>query len=205
MGKQWKDESDEVKAYWKAEADAIKEQHAKDNPDYQYAPRKPSEKKRRMTSRKLAKLTAVASEDASPVNSPEMFDVPKTVATDFFGVSPDFNLIYGKGNVQVTLPVNDEAAFTNYLDIHNSTIANYNVQSFDPDVDAQVQSCSEPVDELDQVFFNSPIDWETVLKDYNEMAGEDSTFSQGLNSTLTEDLVVAMDDLPDLEPNYFRI
>ncbi|KKZ64523.1 hypothetical protein EMCG_01402 [[Emmonsia] crescens] len=52
LGKRWKAEPAETKAHFKSLADEIKVQHAKDHPDYQYAPRKPSEKKRRSTSRR---------------------------------------------------------------------------------------------------------------------------------------------------------
>ncbi|WEW57504.1 hypothetical protein PRK78_002971 [Emydomyces testavorans] len=52
LGKKWKSETAETKAHFKALADEIKRKHAEDHPDYQYAPRKPSEKKRRSTSRR---------------------------------------------------------------------------------------------------------------------------------------------------------
>ncbi|KAL1998214.1 hypothetical protein VTN02DRAFT_6634 [Thermoascus thermophilus] len=54
LGKQWKEEPADVKAHFKALADEIKRKHAADYPDYQYAPRKPSEKKRRSTSRNIS-------------------------------------------------------------------------------------------------------------------------------------------------------
>lgn len=62
LGEQWSRESAEVKARWKAVADDIKKKHSEMFPDYQYQPRKPSEKKRRMTRRKaaaLAKITGI--------------------------------------------------------------------------------------------------------------------------------------------------
>lgn len=52
LGKKWKEEAVETKAHFKALADEIKKKHAEDHPNYQYAPRKPSEKKRRCTSRR---------------------------------------------------------------------------------------------------------------------------------------------------------
>ncbi|EAS35052.3 HMG domain-containing protein [Coccidioides immitis RS] len=52
LGKKWKLENAETKAHFKALADKIKRKHAEDHPDYQYAPRKPSEKKRRSVSRR---------------------------------------------------------------------------------------------------------------------------------------------------------
>ncbi|KAK2750163.1 hypothetical protein FQN57_004659 [Myotisia sp. PD_48] len=54
LGKKWKAESQETKKHFKDLADEIKKKHAEDNPDYQYAPRKPYEKKRRCTSRRDA-------------------------------------------------------------------------------------------------------------------------------------------------------
>ena len=59
LGEQWSRESTEVKARWKAVADEIKRKHSEMFPDYQYQPRKPSEKKRRMTRRKAAALAGL--------------------------------------------------------------------------------------------------------------------------------------------------
>ncbi|KAL1963807.1 hypothetical protein VTN77DRAFT_7873 [Rasamsonia byssochlamydoides] len=52
LGKQWNNEPEHVKAHFKALADEIKRKHAEGHPDYQYSPRKPSEKKRRISSRR---------------------------------------------------------------------------------------------------------------------------------------------------------
>ncbi|KEF54969.1 uncharacterized protein A1O9_08621 [Exophiala aquamarina CBS 119918] len=56
LGKQWKAESEEVKDRFRVMAELLKTKHAAENPGYQYAPRKPGEKKRRMTARKSAQL-----------------------------------------------------------------------------------------------------------------------------------------------------
>lgn len=81
LGKQWKDEPEEVKAHYKAQADQLKKKHAEDYPNYQYTPRKPSEKKRRAPSRQYkhvkanglvespASATSVASNASTPVMS----------------------------------------------------------------------------------------------------------------------------------------
>lgn len=50
LGKQWNNEPEHVKAHFKALANEAKRKHAEDYPDYQYSPRKPSEKKRRILS-----------------------------------------------------------------------------------------------------------------------------------------------------------
>ncbi|OCT48545.1 hypothetical protein CLCR_04128 [Cladophialophora carrionii] len=80
LGKQWKSESEEVKNEWKAKAAQVKKQHALENPGYQYAPRKPSEKKRRMTARKLAKLQAAKDPHANS-------DVEMTDVADFDSIN----------------------------------------------------------------------------------------------------------------------
>lgn len=47
LGAQWRRESAQKKGEYKALAEQLKRKHAHDHPDYQYAPRKPSERKRR--------------------------------------------------------------------------------------------------------------------------------------------------------------
>ncbi|RMY22330.1 hypothetical protein D0867_02795 [Hortaea werneckii] len=63
IGRQWRAESETVRAAYTRRAEDMKEQHAIANPGYQYQPRKPSEKKKRMTKNKLAKLAAKAQEN----------------------------------------------------------------------------------------------------------------------------------------------
>lgn len=60
LGKQWKSEPDEVRAHYKALADEQKQKHAEEHPDYQYTPRRPSERKRRASSRQYAKHSKAA-------------------------------------------------------------------------------------------------------------------------------------------------
>lgn len=51
IGKKWRAEPEEGKLHFKNLADEFKKKHAEEYPDYQYTPRKPSEKKRRAASR----------------------------------------------------------------------------------------------------------------------------------------------------------
>jgi hypothetical protein len=51
LGKQWKSEPEHVKGHFRGLASDIKRKHAEDHPDYQYTPRKQSEKKRRSSRR----------------------------------------------------------------------------------------------------------------------------------------------------------
>lgn len=70
-------ESAAVKEEFKALAEKLKRQHFLEHPDYQYRPRKPSEKKRRMTRRK-AMASAAGSSQSSAVKAGAL--VPSAVA-----------------------------------------------------------------------------------------------------------------------------
>lgn len=63
LGKQWTEESNDVKDQYKKAAEEIKDQHLRDHPEYQYRPRKPTEKKRRMTKRKAAAIAEQAAKE----------------------------------------------------------------------------------------------------------------------------------------------
>lgn len=74
LGKNWRAESSETRAHFKALADDIKRKHAEEHPDYQYAPRKPSEKKRRSTARRDSRtvnLSVIGSSASSVMSSVE--------------------------------------------------------------------------------------------------------------------------------------
>ena len=60
IGGMWNRESAAVRADYKAQAERMKKEHLRKYPGYQYQPRKPSEKKRRMTKKKAAALAANA-------------------------------------------------------------------------------------------------------------------------------------------------
>ena len=81
-------------------AKALKEQHGKDHPQYQYQPRKPSEKKRRMTRGKVA-----TSSDTSTLGSPtdaSNADPGQLVASASAGQSG--NTATQTGNTVATVP-----------------------------------------------------------------------------------------------------
>lgn len=60
----------ETKAEFKAMAEDIKRKHAEEYPNYQYAPRKPSERKRRSTARRNAFERRTSSVVTSPPDLP---------------------------------------------------------------------------------------------------------------------------------------
>ncbi|UDD62899.1 hypothetical protein AFCA_010198 [Aspergillus flavus] len=78
LGKQWKAESEEVKMQFRNMAEKLKKKHAEDHPDYHYTPRKPSEKKRRASSRQYSKQTKrqkspALTNDTSDSSTPSMY------------------------------------------------------------------------------------------------------------------------------------
>ncbi|KAL9607279.1 MAG: hypothetical protein Q9167_007792 [Letrouitia subvulpina] len=76
LGTQWKNESVETKTRFKIAAENVKQEHSAKYPDYQYRPRKPSEKKRRMTRPKTAALLDNASSSEETIESSQV-TVPK--------------------------------------------------------------------------------------------------------------------------------
>ena len=70
LGTQWKNEKESTKDRYISLAQKLKTKHFLEHPDYQYQPRKPSEKKRRMTRRKAAALAE--SEQAKPSSSADV-------------------------------------------------------------------------------------------------------------------------------------
>lgn len=51
LGARWKNETEEVRARYTELAEILKRKHAIDHPDYQYAPRRPSQRRRRASRR----------------------------------------------------------------------------------------------------------------------------------------------------------
>jgi len=66
LGAQWNKESENTKARFVNMAKQLKARHQLEHPDYQYQPRKPSEKKRRMTQRKKAALAEASHSKPDP-------------------------------------------------------------------------------------------------------------------------------------------
>lgn len=76
LGKRWKEEPEDVKAKYKKMALDVKAQHTAQFPDYQYVPRKPGEKKRRLTARKLERIR-----ESQDIQETSSFPSPDSVVT----------------------------------------------------------------------------------------------------------------------------
>ncbi|KAI4195689.1 MAG: hypothetical protein LQ350_007046 [Teloschistes chrysophthalmus] len=100
LGKQWQNESAEVKANFKLMAEDIKKKHLHANPDYQYQPRKPSEKKRRMTRTKVGKMRAeeiAGTTAAFEETTYEETDIDVNLATTPFRETSTGNAVFTLG------------------------------------------------------------------------------------------------------------
>jgi hypothetical protein len=87
----WSLADEDVKATWKAKAEQVKLQHQEKHPNYSYQPRKASEKKRRMTKKKLALLLdsnqQIASIDLAKTPS-STFSTPPIAQSDIMTFLP---------------------------------------------------------------------------------------------------------------------
>ncbi|CAD0109790.1 unnamed protein product [Aureobasidium uvarum] len=88
IGKMWRDESEPVKKQWKDQAESVKRQHLRDHPDYQYQPRKPHEKKRRMTKRKTMALAAQQNTPSTSASASASASVDANMPAAFTTYSP---------------------------------------------------------------------------------------------------------------------
>ena len=208
LGKQWRNESESAKSVWRHMADKIKRKHAQDNPGYQYAPRKPSEKKRRMTARKLAAQKAAEEETDSQIfDLDDMVEVadheaspvaPLTHAETWLGTSrpsPSAGLLRVDDDtldVNLTLPAPRQP-------LQQQIGAHYNgvngLLPFDPQL---LSTAPAPQSTNEQDFLNSLIDWEGIQQDMEtirqstvEERGDLPTVETGNSQRLAWDAVAS--------------
>ncbi|PNS19690.1 hypothetical protein CAC42_7534 [Sphaceloma murrayae] len=86
IGSMWKAEPQAVRDQWKLKSEVVKAIHELEYPDYQYQPRKPSEKKRRMTKKKAARLasTVGAGDTKSVIDIQSPLANPEATFNDTF-------------------------------------------------------------------------------------------------------------------------
>jgi hypothetical protein len=122
-GRQWKNETEDIKAHYKGMADVLKKKHAQDNPDYVYNPRKPSDKKKRMTARQAAAITNSASSAAGP-STHASTTVPASASASVLPLSNAVVAAPGSaGNSFIVAPVIVPAANLPAMATYSSPIA----------------------------------------------------------------------------------
>jgi hypothetical protein len=155
LGKQWNEESEQVKNEYRARAEKIKKKHADDNPGYQYAPRKSSEKKRRMTARKAAQLQA---NQAQPIAAQALHD-QASPAEDLFSFDDDAQ------RFSVDLPI-QQTSIDQHFEERLSAESSANLLSFDDELQqSHVVARAASSTQNDQAFLNTMIDWEGIQAD----------------------------------------
>lgn len=106
LGQQWQNEAADIKARFKSMAEEIKKEHLSAHPNYQYQPRKPAEKKRRMTRRKMEKLRTQATSSNNPTD---------TAAVPGFEKTPTGNAVFTLGDDSIE----DDATLMAMVQKHN--------------------------------------------------------------------------------------
>jgi hypothetical protein len=174
---------------YKAQALERKAEHFKLHPDYQYAPRKPGEKKRR-ASRKGMEFGngkeqyetlcfidqegdfEMASESGSGVGDDDM-DIMGTKVderTRRFHIDEDLN-------IGVVLPVAEDAALIKMVEAHNKRADQTGGASeYKHNETNQVETSIPPHVQNDSGFFDALIDWDGIAEDFKivqQASGED--------------------------------
>ncbi|KAL8661364.1 MAG: hypothetical protein Q9202_005666 [Teloschistes flavicans] len=121
LGKQWQKESAEVKAKFKLMAEDIKKKHLHANPDYQYQPRKPTEKKRRMTRGRVETMRAGETASIESTNFAS--------ATTTFDETPTGNAVFTLGENDI-----DEVALAAAVDERNQDLLTFTTPGHFPPV-----------------------------------------------------------------------
>ena len=197
LGKSWKAEPEAVQADYRARAECIKHQHAINNPGYQYAPRKPGDKKRRMTKKKLARLQSANSTNdiadhvrtnadddlLSDLESDGNMQKSSTCANppaaeDYIESrrSPQVSHLHvnDMGNIEITLPSNNLNIF-NEAQAYQNQHGAYATAPFVPGNAHQVTTSTPQYVQNDDAFFNSLIDWNGIADDVAQLKDSNAT------------------------------
>lgn len=176
LGTQWKNEKESTKARYIGLAQKLKVKHFLEHPDYQYQPRKPSEKKRRMTRRKAAALAESAqSMSSSSTNTTSALDESPSSVEQSTSTIPDLHKTLG-GNAVLELgdETMDDEAFAAMLEKYNQSIPAAN--------NPTAVAIGNPVifyDEPSEAAQNDANFYSSIL-DYNPFAGDEDEEMQGV-------------------------
>jgi hypothetical protein len=177
----WSNESDSVLAEFKAKAERAKQEHQAKHPDYQYQPRKPCEKKRRMTKKKAESISHQVAQRVSST----------------YPASITLSNLKTKGGRRATLPLSKES---------KKKIAEQNKTSKTDTLEEPQELGSswgfsdyaQSIGDLDAGFFDMP---ETVDNNNNNFLGAlDKTDLLGQDSYL-DDIRTIFDPLNSFEPS----
>lgn len=166
----WAAEDATVRANYKAQADLAKAEHVIKHPDYQYKPRKPSEKKRRMTKKKAEVARNLATSGS----------IPPGVLTSTYAAAESISNIKQPqrrfaGPKSAILPLSEESKDT--IEALN-TIEALAAKQLDrwPETrnrfDCTVSNQTQRADETDSAVFNIPVMTAEDTRDFVAEANE---------------------------------
>ncbi len=174
---------------FKAKALERKAEHLKMYPDYQYAPRKPGQKKRRASRKDMgASDEKVQYESLQFIDQERDFYMESESGSavgdddmDVIGTHVDEDVrrfhIDGDNNIGIVLPATDNVDLTKMAEAHNKRAEQeFGTCDYDPAKHTQASQSIPPHVENDTDFFEALIDWDAIAEDFKiiqEASGED--------------------------------
>ena len=171
LGTQWKNETEITKDRYISLAQKLKAKHFLEHPDYQYQPRKPSEKKRRMTRRKAAALAESAQAESNRSASVASADGTPSSGKQSTTMIPNLHkTLGGKAVIELGDENMDDETFAAMLEKYNKSIPPANTPAA---VAARNNGNSVVLyDELSEAAQTDANFYSSVF-DYNPFAGND--------------------------------
>ncbi|KAI9853664.1 MAG: hypothetical protein M1824_001045 [Vezdaea acicularis] len=184
VAQQWREEAEETKDQFRALADEVKSQHLKDHPGYQYTPRKPCEKKRRI-SRKKADTHAqqelfdlltstpmnvtTGSNEVTQESSFQPFDDGAINGLPLYTGDTNDWLSQTSGMSSFNLPQHP-AHLADLLEDYNDTRPLQASQATNPPDSSPIEYATVPSEEADDDddFYATLVDWEAIEGEQEE-------------------------------------
>ena len=144
----WHDEPESVKQIFKDQANELKRQHARNHPGYQYQPRKPGEKKRRMSKRKAMALAAQneSNPHATAIQNPSAGTIGMTVPPVVTTTEPYGSATSAAQVIDLGVTAADEPSFEYSADGDLTTF------TLDTYSDGQIQMLADMIDQHNKDF-----------------------------------------------------
>jgi len=130
IGNKWKNEDEAVKDTFRARANEVKRNHNEQHPEYQYQPRKPSQKRKRASRVKTRSAAgshslspSAGSQSLSPSTSPQANAIDPALfpAQDLINTLPRLEPINEGRHLLHDFSFSDDATFEQMLRAHNAT------------------------------------------------------------------------------------
>ena len=190
LGNQWRGEPNEVKAYWKSLAEKLKRKHFANNPNYSYRPRKPAERKRRMTPYKARILAEISDTSYDALSVDEVPDMDLSADTTEVSTTEAGNVVFDLG----AMGLEEDALRASINKVHANSLPNSNiaaarstVNNAPPILFDEFTNTSQNL----QNYYSAMVDWDMVDNEVGRMYTDftmrmqlgELTFGQQLQSS----------------------